>query len=171
MMHSAPKRMKGARTEGNRMRCAIAEPAAALRLPEDEISHTARRKGDAWKRKGRRVTLLRLLVLWRCHAERSWRGRRRCGIGGGRGCWSGEGAGKLRGNEDILLTLPSALRNDIRHGDVNKPTPIQNISYLCDTFKTQDMAQHHCCAGCIRWLPCHPAGRLWRGLVYFQTAE
>lgn len=61
-------------------------------------------------------TWLWLLVLWRSHAERSWRGGRRCGISGGRGRWSGKGAG----NEDVLLTLPSTLRNHIRHGDRKK---------------------------------------------------
>lgn len=59
-----------------------------------------------------RATLLWLLVLWRRHAERSWRRRRGRGISGGRGRWPGEGAGKLRRNEDILLTLPSNLRNN-----------------------------------------------------------
>lgn len=65
------------------------------------------------------ATLLGLLALWS--------GDRRCGISGGRGGRSGEGAGKRRGNEDVLLTLPSTLRNHIGDGDKSKPALIHNI--------------------------------------------
>lgn len=112
--------------------------------PEYEISDSSRRTRGVWKRRGTRVTLLWLRVLWRCHAERSWGGRRRCGISGGRGCRSGEGAGKLRGNEDILLTLPSTLRDDIGHGD-----KISLCRILCDKYKRPDTEPSPCYAGCI----------------------
>lgn len=87
--------------------------------PENEISPASRRKSDAWKREGMGVTLLGLLALWG--------GGGGCGIGGGRGGRSGEGAGKRRGNEDVLLTLPSTLRNHIGHGDKSEPALIHNI--------------------------------------------
>lgn len=69
---------------------------------------TGERRGGGGKR--RRLTWLWFLVLWGGHREGSWgRGRGR-GVGGGGGGGPGQGAVKLRGHEDILLTLPSTLR-------------------------------------------------------------
>ncbi len=77
-------------------------------------------KGGKWRKQrggGRRFTLFWFLLLWGRHAEGS-RGRRRWGGVGGRGRGGpGECAVKLRWHEDILLTLPSTLRQAERKQD------------------------------------------------------